>query len=35
MPGMLSDDDEDLEEEDNPAGRLLTSTKTCVMIETV
>ena len=27
MPGMLSDDDEDLEEEDDPAGGLLAGTK--------
>lgn len=27
MPGMLSDDDEDLEEEDDPAGGLLSGTK--------
>ena len=30
MPGILSDDDEDLEEEDDPAGRLLAGTKTRV-----
>jgi len=36
MPGILSDDDEDLEEEDDPAGRLLAGTKTRVLrIETV
>lgn len=27
MPGMLSDDEEDLEEEDDPAGGLLSGTK--------
>lgn len=27
MPGMLSDDEEDLEEEDDPAGGLLAGTK--------
>jgi len=35
MPVMLSDDDEDLEEEVGPAGRLLAGTKTRVRIETV